>query len=35
MDRLGLHGWWGALVPAALVLLFFNWLGRPKKKTSA
>ena len=32
MDKLGLHGWWGALVPAALVLLFFNWLGRPKKK---
>jgi membrane protein DedA with SNARE-associated domain len=32
MDRLGLHGWWGALVPAALVLLFFNWLGRPGKK---
>src|SRR4029077_13174059 len=32
MDRLGLHGWWGALVPAALVLLFFTWLGRPKKK---
>ena len=32
MERLGLHGWWGALVPAALVLLFFNWLGRPRKK---
>jgi membrane protein DedA with SNARE-associated domain len=32
MDRLGLHGWWGALVPAALVLLFFNWLGRPRAK---
>ncbi|HET6954984.1 MAG TPA: VTT domain-containing protein [Vicinamibacterales bacterium] len=32
MDRLGLHGWWGALVPAALVLLFFNWLGRPRRK---
>jgi membrane protein DedA with SNARE-associated domain len=32
MDRLGLHGWWGALVPAALVLLFFNWLGRPRKR---
>jgi membrane protein DedA with SNARE-associated domain len=31
MERLGLHGWWGALVPAALVLLFFNWLGRPRK----
>jgi membrane protein DedA with SNARE-associated domain len=35
MDRLGLHGWWGALVPAALVLLFFNWLGRPRKKKRA
>jgi membrane protein DedA with SNARE-associated domain len=32
MDRLGLHGWWGYLIPAALVLLFFNWLGRPRKK---
>ena len=32
MDRVGLHGWWGALVPAALVLLFFNWLGRSRKK---
>jgi membrane protein DedA with SNARE-associated domain len=32
MERLGLHGWWGALVPAALVLLFFNWLGRPRRK---
>ena len=31
MDRLGLHGWWGALVPAVLVLLFFNWLGRRRK----
>jgi membrane protein DedA with SNARE-associated domain len=32
MDRMGLHGWWGSLVPAALVLLFFNWLGRPRKR---
>lgn len=32
MDRIGLHGWWGAIVPAVLVLLFFNWLGRPKRK---
>ena len=32
MERLGLHGWWGALLPAALVILFFNWLGRPRKK---
>jgi membrane protein DedA with SNARE-associated domain len=32
MERLGLHGWWGALVPAVLVLLFFNWLARTGKK---
>jgi len=34
MEKIGLKGWWGALVPAALVLLFFNWLGRPRKKRS-
>ena len=34
MDRVGLHGWWGAAVPAVLVLVFFNWLGRPKKSSS-
>ena len=28
----GLEGWWGALVPAALVLVFFRWLGRPRRK---
>jgi membrane protein DedA with SNARE-associated domain len=32
MARLGLHGWWGYLIPAVLVLFFFNWLGRPRKK---
>jgi len=32
MERLGLHGWWGALVPAVLVLLFFHWLARTGKK---
>ncbi len=32
MERLGLKGWWGALVPAILVVLFFNWLGRPRRK---
>ena len=31
MDTLGLHDWWGALIPAILVLLFFNWLGRTRK----
>ena len=31
MDAFGLKGWWGALVPAVLVLLFFRWLGSTKK----
>jgi membrane protein DedA with SNARE-associated domain len=28
----GLRGWWGPLVPAALVLIFFRWLGRPRRR---
>jgi len=32
MERVGLRGWWGPIIPALLVLIFFNWLGRPKKK---
>jgi membrane protein DedA with SNARE-associated domain len=28
MAAFGLRGWWGPLVPAALVLIFFRWLGR-------
>ena len=32
MEKIGLTGWWGAIVPAVLVLLFFNWLGRPRKR---
>jgi len=32
MEKIGLKGPWGALVPAVLILLFFNWLGRPRKK---
>jgi membrane protein DedA with SNARE-associated domain len=31
MERVGLHGWVGAAVPAVLVLAFFYWLGRAKK----
>jgi membrane protein DedA with SNARE-associated domain len=27
---IGLRGWWGALVPAALVIIFFRWLARAK-----
>jgi membrane-associated protein len=32
LRALGLEGWWGAIVPAILVLLFFRWLGRPRKR---
>ena len=27
----GLTAWWGPLIPAAMVILFFRWLGRPPK----
>ena len=30
MEAVGLHGWWGPLIPAAFVLIFLNWLGRPR-----
>ena len=32
MSTLGLKGWWATLVPAVLVLMFFRWLGRPRKR---
>lgn len=32
LDRLGLHGWWSAVLPAGLLLLFMWWLGRETKK---
>jgi hypothetical protein len=32
MARFGLEGWKGAIVPAVLILLFFNWLGRPRNR---
>lgn len=31
LDRLGLHGMWGAVVPAVLVALFVWWLSRELK----
>jgi membrane protein DedA with SNARE-associated domain len=31
MNALGLKGWWGALIPAALMLTFVWWLGRATK----
>jgi len=32
MEALGLKGWWGALIPAAFVLVFFRWLSRPRHR---
>jgi len=32
LTAFGLTAWWGPLIPAALVILFFRWLGRPPKK---
>lgn len=28
----GLNAWWGPLIPAALVIVFFRWLSRPKRR---
>lgn len=33
LSAFGLQGWWGTLVPAVLVLVFFRWLGRPRRST--
>jgi len=30
-EQLGLSGWWGLLVPGAMVFLFLRWLGRPPR----
>jgi membrane protein DedA with SNARE-associated domain len=32
LKAIGLEGWWGAIVPAVLVLVFFRWLGRPARQ---
>jgi membrane protein DedA with SNARE-associated domain len=32
MERIGLTGWWGPIIPAVLVLVFINWLGRPRNR---
>jgi membrane protein DedA with SNARE-associated domain len=28
----GLHAWWGPFIPATIVIVFFRWLGRPRRK---
>ncbi len=30
--RFGLKGWWAFLVPAALILVFFRWLGHTSRR---
>jgi membrane protein DedA with SNARE-associated domain len=30
----GLDRWWGPLIPASLVIVFFRWLGRPPRHTT-
>jgi hypothetical protein len=32
LARFGLRGWWTAVVPAVILLLFAWWLGRETKK---
>jgi membrane protein DedA with SNARE-associated domain len=36
LDAFGLNAWWGPFIPAALVVVFFRWLGRrPRRSTDA
>jgi membrane protein DedA with SNARE-associated domain len=32
MAWVGLPGWWGALIPAGLIILFFRWLARASSR---
>jgi membrane protein DedA with SNARE-associated domain len=32
LSAFGLNAWWGPLIPAVLVILFFRWLSRPRKQ---
>jgi membrane protein DedA with SNARE-associated domain len=31
LDAFGLSAWWGPFIPALLIVVFFWWLGRPKR----
>ena len=35
LSAFGLDRWWGPLIPAALVVLFFRWLARPARRAPA
>jgi membrane protein DedA with SNARE-associated domain len=32
LAAIGLHAWWGPFIPAAFVIVFFWWLGRPSRR---
>jgi undecaprenyl-diphosphatase len=32
LTAFGLNAWWGPLIPAVIVIVFFRWLGRSPKK---
>ena len=31
LDAFGLNAWWGPFIPAAVVIVFFRWLGRSRR----
>ncbi len=33
LSAFGLDRWWGPFIPAAIVIIFFRWLSRPKRTT--
>ena len=33
LKQFGLHAWWAPILPAALIVLFFFWLGRSSRKS--
>jgi membrane protein DedA with SNARE-associated domain len=35
LNAFGLQAWWGPFIPAALLILFFIWLGRPSRTRHA
>ena len=35
LSAFGLSAWWGPLIPAVLVILFFRWLSLPHRKNRA
>jgi membrane protein DedA with SNARE-associated domain len=33
LSALGLNAWWGPLIPAMIVILFFRWLSSPTRRS--